>query len=632
MDIFADDGQDDGPGADAAAAHLAQFARTWGIDVDVVPPSRWDASGDYPPFYGRMMLGLQEKILRLVADLVNERRRGVGAHIGHRFNLDGDERFDLDFEDDVYDEYNDRVPYLAQHDELLVPLWRSLTNALGDAPGDFMSSLSLCGTQLSGEVYDMLSLLHNKPVVRMAFNGLGLGREGLSFVAAHVERNPHLRELGLQNNPIDDLDIAARLFAAVKRHRELRKINLWHCGVDNELLRIIMDGSQNLTFLDLQDNEIGSEGAEYIANALTKNPPLERLPLNSNYICNDGISAMARALASNNNLSSLNVGSNDFTGAGRAALLRAVYNTSSLNAIKDSNHNICCIDCWSEEDPTGLPGQLCKRLTQANYDTDQRSFVRYDTKVRIKSKLLFALGAYFDQGPINIQYLSDVPLELMPRVLSFVQMTDIVPEAAQKIVLGKRIARETPLRNVFELAKHCLVPLLFVPKSSGHKRARLEVGGSREEATGDGERPTLTHEARLLPNRIAIDGKLSQQQCHAACELLDEFLNECRLRQDKPYMPLINNPKMRKGASEWLYREQYDRIYSLAGLLRERLGDRIDNNGVAELLPCSGTIYEANNDDSRKSRLRQDMKKLCSLLNQSPCQLGTTASKREEGE
>ncbi|KAL9187688.1 hypothetical protein ACHAXT_006066 [Thalassiosira profunda] len=658
MDNFADDSDEDvsvraggdGPGAelDAAVVRVTEYAKKSGIDFDVIPPSRWDASGDHPPFYGGMMLQIQYKLLQLTADVLNVLMNPEECPFCP-IHIDIDSRFDIDGNQADYDDdYNGGEPYLAEHDELLIPLWRAFTDALRDAPAGYMGSISVCGIQLPGKVCDMLSsALHNKHITRMELARVDLGTEGLAFLAAHIEGNPRLRVLKLFNDPIEDMDLAARLLSAVKNHRALRELYLTYCGVaraanEEEILRTIMDGCENLTALDLQGNEIGLEGARCIASALEKNPPLETLYINANNIGDDAMGAVARTLASNNNLKALYVNDNTgFTKIGRDALQRAVYNTSNLNAIKDSNHN-CYIDIPWKQDPTGLPLGLCNYLVQghgAKLDADQWRRVRtpYSLQVRIKSKLLFALGAYFDQGPFNFQYLSDVPLELMPRVLSFLQMTDVVPEVERDLVLGDQgdvlsnfIVRETPLRNVFEAVKHCLVPLLLVPQTTererrrarrGRKRARVEVGGSREETTRNSEGSTLTHEPSLFPNRIPIDGKLSEQQCHAAGELLDEFLNKCRLGQDESCVPLINGPR-KYGCQLYVRSVQQNRINSLAGLLRERLRKRNDSNGVVELLSCSGDVYEGENG---ALLMRKDIKKLCFLLNLSPCQLGTSA-------
>ena len=73
----------------------------------------------------------------------------------------------------------------------------------------------------------------------------------------------------------------------------------------------------------------------------------------------------------------------------------------------------------------------------------------------------------------------------------------------------------------------------------------------------------------------------------------------------------------------------FDRIYSLALLLKDRLNKRSDSNGVEELLRFSEDVYQSiedeyEEDDRKLDCLRRDVGMLCRLTNLCPCQLGTT--------
>ena len=103
----------------------------------------------------------------------------------------------------------------------------------------------------------------------------------------------------------------------------------------------------------------------------------------------------------------------------------------------------------------------------------------------ITKKIRYALGTSTDKCP-NVKYLNSVPIKLLPQVLSFVQ--SLPPEEPgykqrsllQDFGMQTILSPELLLKNIFEVMRNCVVPVLFAPdddhaKSTKRKRGEMEV-------------------------------------------------------------------------------------------------------------------------------------------------------------
>jgi hypothetical protein len=147
--------------------------------------------------------------------------------------------------------------------------------------------------------------------------------------------------------------------------------------------------------INLSNNNIDSLGAVTVAEYLERNPPIEALFLYHNHLNDNDVIFISRALKRNTNLKTINMHSNDFTSIGVKALLTCVFDSSSLNAISESNHTLSTIE-----------------IVHCRY---VNGFIDRLLELNQTQKIIFALQ---DKDSL-LQYLANVPIELIPDVLAF---------------------------------------------------------------------------------------------------------------------------------------------------------------------------------------------------------------------
>ena len=104
-----------------------------------------------------------------------------------------------------------------------------------------------------------------------------------------------------------------------------KSTNVWHhmagCG---EELAAVMRASGSLTYLRLDGNKIGDEGAKAIAAGVAASGSLTHLFLWENKIGDEGAKALAAGVAASGSLAHLNVGFNKIGDAGAKAIAEAL--------------------------------------------------------------------------------------------------------------------------------------------------------------------------------------------------------------------------------------------------------------------------------------------------------------------
>ena len=171
-------------------------------------------------------------------------------------------------------------------------------------------------------------------------------------------------------------------------------------GQDDDIMAAIVTSLNHLGEVSLGGNCIGSNGATLISNCLRSNPGLRFLDLGENLLNDDDAIMLAGSLKTNTKLRKLVLRGNYITQVGIRALSIAVLSLFDLNALHDSNHT-CCLDIGEDD-----------VLSKFN------SFV--DSEVNWKVKILGALVLH-NEGYTNIFHIEDAPIEIMPRVLAFLQ-------------------------------------------------------------------------------------------------------------------------------------------------------------------------------------------------------------------
>ena len=144
-------------------------------------------------------------------------------------------------------------------------------------------------------------------------------------------------------------------------------------------------------------------GAVTIAEYLEGDPPIHRIDLEHNRLNDDDAVLISQALKRNTNMLSINLLLNNFTSNGVKALLTCVFDNTSLNSISESNHTLQNLFTFS--------GQVSDNLANCI-----DSLLQLDCT----QKIMLALQ---DKNSL-IQYLANVPVELIPEVLAYGQGVD----------------------------------------------------------------------------------------------------------------------------------------------------------------------------------------------------------------
>ena len=142
---------------------------------------------------------------------------------------------------------------------------------------EFNSEISFRGKKLTD---DHMKLVVNRAVVGkqcrwLSLQGNEITSDGMTILARKLSEDVGLETLHLSKNRIDDVNI-----------------DYW--------TKVLFTRCSRLTFLSLDQNSIGDEGAQYLAMIIKTNTTLTDLWLSSNKISNVGAQALATVLTTNN--------------------------------------------------------------------------------------------------------------------------------------------------------------------------------------------------------------------------------------------------------------------------------------------------------------------------------------------
>ena len=244
-------------------------------------------------------------------------------------------------------------------------------------------------TTLSGQVNIIVTIL---------FNNTNLCEECIVSLFKLVDVSSNLTEFCLHHNQIDNMDSARCISKSLKSHDCINSLKLTHCdlGSSTEILLVILQS--DISFIDLRHNNIDSLGAVTIAEYLGSDPPIKELSLHRNRLNDDDSLLISQALKRNTNLRRINLLLNNITSIGVKALLTCAFDSSSLNAISESNHTLTKIHLFS-------PVQA----------SDMKSCINSLLEMNRVQKIVLALQ---DKDSL-LQYLANIPVELIPEVLAF---------------------------------------------------------------------------------------------------------------------------------------------------------------------------------------------------------------------
>ena len=295
---------------------------------------------------------------------------------------------------------SDDTESILAHDDRLLPYWKKFADALSSVTTSERGYIHLIvrQMQLSPDVSDMLlSSSKAAPLKHLSLFNNNLGSEGISFVTNTLQLNGTLEDVYLDTNHFQDENEVASLISAVIIHPKLNGLALDNCGLGGScLIKPVLPALERLREVSLEGNSIRGDNVQLISKCLANNPAVCVLDLRDNLLDNEDARALSESLKTNTNLRCLKLAQNRITELGIDCLRDAVYSVSELNAIHDSNHT-----CYIGMGSNGI-------LSMYNY--------LRDPVMNRKIKFLSALHCRY-----NMYYLEHTSIEIMPRILAFVQ-------------------------------------------------------------------------------------------------------------------------------------------------------------------------------------------------------------------
>lgn len=173
----------------------------------------------------------------------------------------------------------------------------------------------------------------------------GLGCRGARQLSEALAVNTVLTELDLSHNFLP-ADAAGYLAEALLENQSLAALRLDGNSLQARGLEKLIElkGNRSLTSLQLSDNEIGPDGAEFLEELLQDNESLVQLDLSHNSLRGTSMAALAKGLQRNFTLTSLSVAYCEIDAAGAADLAKC------FTELLEGRLSLCCL---KELDLTG---------------------------------------------------------------------------------------------------------------------------------------------------------------------------------------------------------------------------------------------------------------------------------------
>jgi hypothetical protein len=327
-----------------------------------------------------------------------------------------EQSFDLMLTHNIYEgELMDNEEPIVWHEPILDRYWDLLETKIDrmrqldrvpDISGIQITNVEMKKECLAALVAIFLSGRATNSSMCLDFDNANLCEEGIVSLSKLVDVSSELQYFYLFHNRIDNMDSACCLSRSIKSHTQLNHLSLKHCGLGGnpEILSVILQS--DISFINLQNNNIDSLGAVKIAEYLGSDPPIQRIDLEKNRLIDDDAILISQALKRNTNLKIIHLKGNNFTSIGVTALLNCVFDSSSLNAISESNHTLLSMFIFSRTSNIILQDCIDKLLT---LDRTQKIFLALQDKDCL------------------LKYLANVPVELIPEVLEFTRWVDDQP-------------------------------------------------------------------------------------------------------------------------------------------------------------------------------------------------------------
>jgi hypothetical protein len=285
---------------------------------------------------------------------------------------------------------------IVWHEQILDEYWHRLEAT--DIKCMFIENIEITKERLATLVTTLNGQVST--IEDIYFINVNLCEESIISISKLVDVSTTLLTLFIHHNRIDDMESAHCLSSSLKSHNSIHTLHLEDCdlGSSPEILSVILQS--DVKRIGLSSNNIDSLGADKIAEYLEGDPPIKELSLHHNQLNDDDAILISHALKRNTNLKEIFLHSNNLTSIGVKALLTCVFDSSSLNALSESNHTLARLVLYSgKAGQNGWLHDCIDRLLQLDR----------------AEKIILALQ---DKDSL-LQYLANVPVELIPEVLAF---------------------------------------------------------------------------------------------------------------------------------------------------------------------------------------------------------------------
>jgi len=183
-------------------------------------------------------------------------------------------------------------------------------------------------------------LMRSSSMLEMHLHENEIGAAGVRSMVPFLQNAVHLRCLDLDDNNIQSEGFNIVLLRAL-RGSPIKKLSCARCGIESiEIDNICFP--QHLKYLSLSFNSVNADGCRELAKLLQgREATLSTLWLNRNKIDDDGVEILVDALQNNTSLTTLGlVGNDDISDHGEMKLLKLVNDISSIKATLQSNHTL----------------------------------------------------------------------------------------------------------------------------------------------------------------------------------------------------------------------------------------------------------------------------------------------------
>ena len=347
---------------------------------------------------------------------------------------------------------------LVPFNSSLLPLWRQFTDTLLDL-SSFKEvpniNITIANVEVHDDVMDLLvPALKSIPLSKVLLHNNRLGKRGVSFLNRLLQENSSISTLYVNKNYMEpneeDEDIIS-LANTIGNHPSLDTI-LFRSGCigrNEKILPLLCPSIFQLNSFSLCKSNLGTHDIKLITNCLATNPPLQSLYLNDIKLDDTDALRMSDSLQANTNLGSLHIGGS-LTEIGINIMIKSIYDDASLNLLHESNAS-CRLRLFRKGDtiPIGVDEGVLNmnfggRTLVANMDNtpisvlmrcikdtssgDKLYFIEGSRRV----KILYALYGGDGDSLLQSHYLNEIPIELMPRVMSYIDEGTKWTEAEDK--------------------------------------------------------------------------------------------------------------------------------------------------------------------------------------------------------